>query len=358
MKIKNLLMGLTASTLLVPAAFAQVEFNLTGSSAFRNAIRDRITNSVLDVTAPWGYKDYTDASGNVYRTFWGMYNQVTTKLTNTPAIIRDSFSGSAEGVRDVKNQYYITYGTTNGTVTNMTSDCAFSDVAPIAARVSAKGTDFANDTKVGVVPFMWIRSASADMAGVTNITRDQALSLFASDGLMNSAFLGGGGVNPVYLVGRNDLSGTRITAEKCTGNTGALFQYDTTTLPPVGGFAGYTSGGLVKNAFYTNASTYNLVSYISVNDGRTLTNTWAIGLSYNGVTYTTNAVQTGSYSFWSYEHMLSKSSISGNQLNVYNALKAAITDTNFQNSSSVFQINYIPLNTMKVVRDGDGTPPY
>lgn len=364
MKTQYLLMNLTAGLLLAPAAFAQVEFNVTGATAFQAAVRDRITNYVFDIGQPMTIVNSTRPDGTVARTISGKFSANVAGLVGQDGIIRDSFTGSADGVRDVKNGYNIQFSTlTAGVLTNMTADCAFSDVAPAAARVSAKASDFFGDTKLGIVPFVFAKSPNADMAGVTNITRDQALQLFASDGLMNASFLGGGqsGNNPVYLVGRDEYSGTRITTEKCVGNSGALFQYDilSGTLRSTNGYA---SGSLARNAFATNVVfnlNYNLISYLQVTDARTLTNAnQARLLAYNGVEYSTNNVQNGSYAIWGYEHMMGKKSISGNQLAIYNALRAGITNAAFQNSSATFVINYLPLNSMQAVRDGDGTPPY
>lgn len=49
---------------------------------------------------------------------------------------------------------------------------------------------------MGVIPFVWCRNnLGTDLAGITNITRDQALLLNTAGGLMPASFLGGTDAN-------------------------------------------------------------------------------------------------------------------------------------------------------------------
>jgi len=80
-------------------------------------------------------------------------------------------------------------------------------------------------------------------------------------------------------------------------------------------------------------------------------------ISYQGVAYSAAAVQTGSYGLWGYEHIVNRTGgLSANQALVRDALKAAITDQNFQTTNTLYTVSFVDLQNMQVERGSDGGP--
>jgi hypothetical protein len=266
---------------------------------------------------------------------------------------------------------------------------SYSNIGALAAAVGSlpqdAGTVAAGAGTVGVVPFQWFLGAysTAPSYVPTNISQQQAASLFTNGSLPQASFTGAnnGGTDETttfYLVGRNEDSGTRIgaLAESQFGVTAAPTQYIlgndsssfsgswtvTTTTGPVSGsgvapfpantvlnyepqiswspagHSGYNSGGNVQAALNivstgTNGIPANgdpftaaayFIGYLGLTDGNSAitggANT-AYALSYNGVAYSNKAVANGSYSFWTFEHAYRLSSgYTTGQSNVVNSI--------------------------------------
>jgi hypothetical protein len=215
------------------------------------------------------------------------------------------------------------------------------------------------------------------MANVSTLTREQALMLMTSSGVvggfpaMQPDFLGGTTNNgPVYLIGRDIGSGTRIGVFKDIGFTGTPRQWATNSLGAlvlasqtagsngvVANANGYSSGGtLCKVAAGLAAN--NVIGYAGEPDASSgngiFTNNW---LSFEGVFPTHATVANGTYPIWCYEHIYARfGSLSANQSAVFNALVAALTAPAYQHpvSDNVFTTNAVALNQMKVKRGVDG----
>src|ERR1044071_6591307 len=120
MKRTILLAALTA--LGSTAAFAQVDVTITGSTAFRAITIDRAW-SILDLQGRTAITN--DATTGLIR-MQGTASNAAPTLGNTPVIIRLSFSGSAQGMLDVKNQNPITVPEAQGSNTTKIPDLALS----------------------------------------------------------------------------------------------------------------------------------------------------------------------------------------------------------------------------------------
>jgi hypothetical protein len=240
------------------------------------------------------------------------------------------------------------------TIADKINNATLSDAG--GANANAAGT-------VGIVPFEWVLGkTSAGTAAFTNVTQQLALAL--TQGPVPVASFTGNVADKLkyaFLIGRNEDSGTRIgaLAEAQSGFGQSVVQYQlsfsnnqksqsdglatggtnsTVTglyLWPsnaplntnssvnwnTAGHSGYIGGGDVGNVLNaTNPTTGLTVGSVS-NPTPTptgLTNAYFVGymgiadakstvgtteLSYNGVPYSVAAVQSGQYTFWSFEHM-------------------------------------------------------
>jgi hypothetical protein len=68
-----------------------------------------------------------------------------------------------------------------------------------------------------------------------------------------------------------------------------------------------------------------LISYFSLSDAANVTT--GAQLSYNGVAESTAAVQQGTYTFWAYEHILSRAALTGVASDAVTALSTQILNT-------------------------------
>ncbi len=233
-----------------------------------------------------------------------------------------------------------------------------SDVFPESAAPPLNSADF-DQAIVGVIPFVWVRNNA--LAGITNITREQAVLLMSSSGVvtngtqvipgMPASFLGGSSTNPVYLTGRDSGSGTRITTQKDIGYTGAsprLWGLDT-----AGNLVltnGYSSGGTERNVVANNP---NVIAYLGVADAAAIASSASI-ISYEGVAFSVHAVQSGSYPMWGYEHLVSRKGLSANQAAIRNALVAAISNQGYQTTNTLYTVSFVDQANMHVRRGTDG----
>lgn len=347
MKIKLTLLALLAGCLAPSAAFAQVELTVTGSTAFRAIAIDRAA-SLFDAGSLTGLTNGTASLGQI--TFTGTVGTKVPALGTQTVKLRLSFSGSATGMLAVKNQTPVVTSETAGVNVNKVPDLAFSDVFPGSASPPIPESAFERSV-VGVLPFVFVKNNS--LAGVSNITRDQAVLLMTASGDlgMPATYLGGSSTSPVYLVGRDSGSGTRITTEKCIGFSGTPLLWATNAAGSFITTNGYSSGGTVRTVV---ASFGNTIGYLGLADYFAITNT-STAISYNGVAPTIPNVTAGAYGIWGYQHVVNRvGGLSANQKLVRDAFLAAIKDNTFQTTSPLYVGIFVPLSQMQVERGADG----
>lgn len=259
------------------------------------------------------------------------------------------------------------------------------------------------DGLVGVVSFTW--AGSKGFPTNANITAQVANQLLAGGNIPLTLVTGNSAdsTNSVYLLGRNGDSGTRLTtlaemaygvrtpvtqyavATNYTGGgnttatlvgtttTNTLILYPTETINGISsqtpGNSGYSSGGTLCG-FLTNSyakgsaltvagsaarstGTNFLVGYAGVSDANGKTNGGLVELAYNGVTFSTNAVAQGQYTFWGYEHLY----VSPNATAADSTLAAGLGN-NILNSTTATLNPNVSYNDMQCGRNGDGQVVY
>ncbi len=347
MKTTKTLLTLLAGAALSTAVHAQVEVTITGSTSFRAITIDR-TASLFDSGSRSSVTN--DASTGLI-TFSGTMSNAVPSLANTPVKIRLSFSGSASGMLAVKNNSAVSTAETQGVNVNKIPDLALTDVYPGAATPPIPSTAFDPDVQVGVIPFVYVKNNA--LTGITNITREQAVLLMTASGDngMPATFLGGSSPNPVYMIGRDSGSGTRITVEKDLRFVGTPILWTTNGAGTLIQHAGHSSGGLERNVIAAKA---NAIGYLGRADLSAIAAS-ASAITYDGVAYSPTSVQNGSYGLWGYEHIFNRAgALSANQNAVKNALVNAITDNTFQTSNPLYTVSFEALSLMHVGRGADG----
>jgi len=355
MKNSKTLLTLLAGTLIAGAAYGQVEVTITGSTAFRAITIDRAA-SLFDVQPPAGVTN--DASTGLM-TFNGTVSNAVPSLGATPVKIRLSFSGSAAGMIAVRNQTGVPTAETPGVNVNKTPDLALSDVFPGAATPPLPESAF-NRSQLGVIPFVYVKNSA--LVGITNITREQAVLLMTASGAyvdelgnpvpaMPASYLGGVSTAPIYMVGRDSGSGTRITVEKDIGFVGTPTLWATNAAGQYVLTNGFSSGGIERGVI---ANRSDAIGYLGRADYNSIS-AFATAISYNGVAYSTANVQNGSYGLWGYEHIVNRAGgLSANQTLIRNALIARIKDPVFQNTNPLYTSSFESLSSMHVERGADG----
>lgn len=341
------LLSLAATILLNGAANAQVELTVTGSTAFRTITIER-SAAIFDP----GYTAITNDATAGKITFTGTMTTAAPVLGNTVVRLRLSFSGSLSGMNAVNNLTPVNTAEAEGGVTaNKVPDAAFSDVFPAAAVPPIPDAAF-TQYNVGVVPMVYVKNNG--LAEVSNITQDQAVFLMVNSGAsMPQTYLGGSSSSGVYLIGRDGGSGTRATVEKCTKFVGSPVLWATNGTGSYVITNGYSSGGSVRNVVKGAA---DAIGYMSLGDWLPIAGQSTV-LAYNGVPFNITNVYTGQYTIWGYQHLVHRvGGLSGSQQQVFNALKNAIVDPNYQETSPLYAPNFGELKKMQVERTSDGGP--
>jgi hypothetical protein len=342
---------------------------ISGSTAFRAQVYAGLQDMGLSPQS-------TDGSGNNIFTFTGTPNNNTlsnyqggldANLTSGVVTVYCSFDGSAQGVDEctvpTMQQNFEDVGHGGGVATfTHGSDIAFSDVeqastffpSPTLNEIISVGAASTGvDQGIAVQPFMWGANQYA-AAKITSINNYQANNLLSA-GQCGLNFWTGTNADyatKIKLTGRDDTSGTRITAQQLVpyltgvaivqwtvgggvgtpntaGNTGAW------ALAPADALgahdSGYGSGGNVGKALGSlgvpGSDTSLVVGYVSFADGKGLVDAGALNagtvqgsaliydninpiLSTSPFEYNIPAVQNGSYPFWSYEHLYEGANVS------------------------------------------------
>jgi hypothetical protein len=225
---------------------------------------------------------------------------------------------------------------------------------------------------VGIVEFVWakgMQNPSIPTASYNALTNASPLALqnLLGNGIVPLSVFTGNNADEAYdvvLVGRNNDSGTRLDAE---AETGYGFGQTENQYQPVGnpissltnvGNNGYASGGNVATALNTtvassatdsNGKPFILLGYVGVSDNANV-NGGNNKLTYTGVTYSQPSIREGDYTFWSYEHLLTRTSLSGVKLNAVNAVGNTIVTADANYSG-------VTLSTMNVLRTIEGGVP-
>ena len=348
MKSKSsFLLTLATAAMLTGAANAQVQLTVTGSTAFRAVTIDR-SAAIFDP----GYTAVTNDATAGKITFVGTMTNAAPALGPTIVKLRLSFSGSVSGMNAVNNLTPVnTAEATGGVTVNVVPDVAFSDVFPSAAVPPIPDSAFTQFV-VGVIPMVWVKNNN--LPDVANITQDQAVFLMVNSGpSMPQKFLDGTSSSGVYLVGRDSGSGTRITVEKVAKFVGSPVLWATNG---TGGYVltnGYSSGGTVRNVLKGSP---DAIGYLGLSDWLQIAAQTST-LSYNGVPFSITNVYSGRYTIWAYEHLVHRvGGLSGSQQQVFNALKNAIVDPVYQETSPLYAPNFGELKKMEVERTSDGGP--
>lgn len=343
MKIKKSVLLAAISLAAASSGNAQTVIDITGSTAGRSAVHNAIRSVLSNETFVYNGSNFNGASKTLFKGDIG----------GTPVIVRTSWSGSAAGVRDVaQNNGSVWFANTsidtnslNNTNVNLannsantvtdTPEIAYSDVFQSS---TIYGSPTLTDDKAGIIPFKFFASADAPST-LTNITSLQARSLFGAGYIPLAVFTGNSSdqATYVYSTGRDPESGTRITgmAEIGYGVFGAVQHNQpaitsgavTALIPwPAGTYAegngGYTSGSNVKTALEANGfgNGFGLISFTGPSDWSTA----AKELSYNGVSYSTDNVKQGKYTFWGYLHQMKHNSLAGTANTFYASLLTAV----------------------------------
>jgi len=351
MKNSKTLITLLASVLAGSGAYAQVEVTITGSTAFRAITIDRAA-ALYD---PPSLIAVTNNASTGLITYNGTMSNTVPSLGSTPVKVRLSFSGSADGMKAVKNQTQVSTAETQGNNVNRVPDLALSDVFPGAATPPIPPSAFDPDIRLGVIPFVYVKNNA--LTGISNITRDQAVLLMTASGSypegpgMPASYLGGTSPDPIFLIGRDSGSGTRISVEKDIGFVGTPTLWATNAAGTYVQTNGFSSGGLERGVI---ASKPDAIGYLGRADYAAIAAT-ATAISYNGVAYSSPAVQNGAYGLWGYEHIVNRAGgLSTNQRLVRDALISKITDHTFQTTNPLYNQSFESLDDMHVERGADG----
>ena len=325
-----------------------MEITVTGSTSFRAITIDR-AGSLFDVNA--AYTAVTNDASVGLMSFRGTVSNAIPSLGATPVTMRLSFSGSGSGMLAVVNRTPVSCAEFPGpgATVNKVPDFALSDVYPGAAAPPI--TSGLDDNLLGVIPFVYVRNNA--LTGITNITRDQAMTLMTASGAMPASYLGANNANagnPIYLTGRDSGSGTRITVHKDLNFIGTPLLWATNGAGAYISSPGLSSGGLERNIISGKS---DAIGYLGVADAAAIAGT-ATTISYSGVAYSESAVANGAYGLWGYEHIVNRTGgMSANQQAIRDALIAAITSPAYQ-STPIYTNSFVRLNQMNVSRGADG----
>ena len=220
---KILVMTLLAGLAGVTQLRADTDIYITGSTAFRASAAAAIYKMFSTVTV--GYADTAQVAGGTTDAWstsgtknyvWTVSGTPVSTLTNITGTltVHANFTGSVQGVKAVQTAAKFTFldksgiDTTAHVITN-SSTIAFSDVFAFSTAYP-EPSGFGEDT-VAIQPFVFVKSESPTVAGITNITWQEAKALISLGSLPLSFWTLNGGSTNVYMINRTRDSGTRRT---------------------------------------------------------------------------------------------------------------------------------------------------
>jgi len=404
---KALLTGLAALA-LSGAAFAQtptITIYIAGANGDRATTNTAVGN-ILQGETFTGVSNGTVTGSNYAKFTGGTFTSA--EFGTVQVNVKTSFQGAAAGIAQVAGSlpgYFLD----DSSVADPTGNGAPRDpaVPQIAMSTNFQATTpfretynghfyedlSANDYQVSVVGLKWY--GSVGFPG-DNITPQTAQYLFGS-GVIPLAFFTGSNADHdklVFATGRNLDAGQRFVAQAESGigiygvvkhykptisgqqTDGATYKYggqvDSQVLWPVETYSGVSSqflgnGGqdtgknlapflsatLTANAYklgntFPNATAGYYISYLTPQDGDNAATHGAVELKWNGVPYSTTNIAEGRYTFWTYEHLFYRSSLSGVEKAFADALRDQIKNVDAA-------VAGIFLNQVNVSRSGEGT---
>lgn len=386
MKLKtSFTLGILALAMANANAATRV-FDITGATAFRASAN----NAIISILGGTGVTQYafigTSGIGGTNR---AIFKGTMAAFPGDEIIVRASWSGSTQGIKDVADQNSIqfldlsnptsTVGINLGTgenpapvFTTAVAQWSFSDVDKLLSE--RPNHPFAGGP-VGVVPFMFLAGEGAP-ASLNNMSDQLHNTLWATGQLPIAFFTGDtGDATTVLATGRNNGSGTRATilAETQYGaftsvtQFGATFEGTRTDAYPTGRLltltefnnGGNSSNSGVRELLTRRADdlTFNgdpidalFVSYLTISDALAAITEGAQEMTYNGVPFSAANVKNGRYSLWGYQQFYLDNDATSAEQAFDTAFRAAIPST-------LNGIDAIPLTDMSVIRSGgDGGP--
>ncbi|MCX6866587.1 MAG: hypothetical protein NTV46_10300 [Verrucomicrobia bacterium] len=402
MKMKSTILFGTLALIASQASADTKVFNLTGATAFRASSHTALI-AVLGGAGTTQYA-YTGTSG-IGGASRSIFVGSMAAFPGHTIIVRCSWSGSTQGIKDVEDNNSIQFiddnirlngvtdlpndltngnpvtttgynlGATGNEVAqyeNAVAQWSFSDVDKLLSeRPNASLTGGA----VGVVPFMFL-AGEGSPAELNNMTDQLHRSLWGAGQLPIAFFTGNTtDATTVLATGRNNGSGTRATILSETGygsgtgltQFGATYQGTRTDPYPTGmlltvtelGNGGGSSNDVVRE-FLTRSSvgvTYGgspvdvvFVGYLTISDALNAIGEGAKEMKYNGVSFSAENVKKGLYSLWGYQQFYLDNDASADETTFDTAFRTAIPGT-------LVEPNAIAIPNMSVTRTGgDGGP--
>lgn len=381
-----------AIAMLLANQASAVDIVITGSTAFRSATHSGIT-AMMGGSPTIVHAHASSLNSANQATFKGVIPGVA-----GTSYIFCSWSGSATGVIAVANgtpvnvisQTIVDAATQNVTTpataadTTATPRMAFSDV--YKESTSAANASL-TDSRPAVIPFRFVRNKGSS-ASITNVTAQNYRALYNGNNLPLSFFTD----NPadtdyVIGVGRNNGSGTRITvmAETKYGIGNPVQQWKAVTSGATGsgsvtsaqiwavgdgtgseaaGNGGFSSGSNIASLMGFTSSSVTLyeedgvsaidsgvaahiIGYAGISDSNTAVTNGGVALSYEGVTYSADAVYNGQYTLWGYLHLYYPT-LTTDETTFRTNLNTQLAN------GSVLGTNGLLFNSMNVSRAADG----
>lgn len=177
------------------------------------------------------------------------------------------------------------------------------------------------DHQVAVAPFILITNKDA---GVTGLTKDQAAKIL--DGEITNWKDVGGKDEKITIIGRAESSGSRKYIKSAILPEGKDFAKTALV---------QDSSGSLRQAVAQTAGSIGYVDAPYANDTITV-------LDYDGVKYSADNVENGTYKLFAYEHMFTK----GEPTGAVKAFLDYMMSADFQNAS-VEKAGFIPMAKMK-----------
>jgi hypothetical protein len=350
MRINKIALGMLAASAVASSVNA-ADYYLYGSTAYRKATFDAVKSlfqqSGNTMTGCLGATNttagnYTDrstaAAGSVGDSAWVIWGTLANQGLGS-VTVHGTWAGSVGGLarlthQDALGNTFLATGVAGNPISYMPAhspDFAMCDSQPdvVSFVAPTPGYSAVHNIPVCVVDFVIAANAGALPANFSNVTFYQLQALYSFGSAPLSLFTGNAADNNkgIYAVGRDDDSGTRtlFALDIGAGIPSTFYQYNITgsgatyayTYAGSAGInwlndgAGYSSGGTVKSVLQiANPGTYNAntltgetvsyaIGYLAVSDWN---GSGLPILSYNGVPFSTAAVQEGQYSYWGTEN--------------------------------------------------------
>lgn len=407
MKMNKLVTAGALALAFTGAASAQTVLRLSGATAYRASTHSAIQEIMTGESYGFVGSNLAGANEAIFKgTVAGVAGQVViiTKWSGSVGGVEDlakdrihgdaiSYPGSTRWLADVAGNYpnAVIASPARDSANNM-ADAAMSDSYASSTGISGNAL---LSNPVGIVPFFWVKGSSdntdvqAVFDKITGITAFKAQALLA--GLVQGSLLTGDQADAgvfFFSVGRNSESGTRLGTFAESGY--GIFTPPQQWTPTVSGGkvtavvadttgGGFASGSGVSGAIKVPVATtatvdfndgsgpmsdipFGLIGYMGLGDVNN-NDLSAQVLAWNGssvpVTVTgtkPNQVETwdftpvynGQYTFWTYEHILWRSTLSGTKATIANTLKNKITALVTQPAG----LNLADMNVERTVEGG------